>query len=498
MTGVGADNTPAHNGTQLGGGAKLLPFGPGDRIAEKYEVIRALGRGGVAFVVAARNVELDEIVALKFLRQEFLGDADLVDRFASEARASAKIENEHVAHILDVGAMPDGAPFIVREYLDGKDLGALLREAGTAPVECACEFLLQACEGLASAHALGIVHRDVKPDNLFLARSTQGLDVIKVLDFGISKLALTGSVIDGSGPHLTSMAVRGTPLYMSPEQIRNSSHLDARTDIWSLGCVLYRLLTGHAPFEASSITSLTASILEQPAPLMRERCPDVPEELETVVARCLAKNPDHRFQSVSQLAAALYPLAPRRARLSVERCSQILRHAGLTPVPIVLRTIPPPSHLPADLAATLQTTAENTRRTSDEPAHVDVPLAAPAPARRWKWPLLAGFCMLVVAGAFAARRPDFGATFAGATSIASTKGPEAPPSAGAAATPTTGDTTSPAPATTDLTEKANTSEVGTLDAKTPPIGSAAPKPRSHKPRKGISQTGTTQEIDVGF
>jgi serine/threonine protein kinase len=493
MTSVGADTTFAHRGARLAFDPKSPPLGEGDRVGEKYEVIRLVGSGGMTFVVEARNVERDEIVALKFLRPEFLVDQDLVEHFALGARAASKIENEYVARILEVGTMPDGAPFVVREYLDGKDLGALVREEGTAPVACACEFLLQGCEALAAAHALGIVHRDIKPDNLFLARSAQGLDVIKLLDFGISKLALTGSVVDGGGPRIESMAVRETPLYMSPEQIRASSELDARTDIWSLGCVLYELLTGHAPFEAPSITLLTASILERPSPSLRERRPDVPEELEVVVSRCLAKDPKRRFQTVSQLAAALYPFAPRRARLSVEHCSQILRHAGVTPAPFAQRTIPPPSKVPIDLAVTLQRAAGSTTRTSDEPTPVDVPLPAPAPARRWKASVWVAICTLVAAGAFAVR-PIFDAMLAGATSIVQETAPPAVP----AAAPGTAEMASPAPTMADVSGTPTSSEVDALDSKTPPTGSAAPKPKSRKSHKANSQTSASQEIDVGF
>jgi serine/threonine-protein kinase len=496
MTSVGADKTFAHNGVKREFDAKLLPFGEGDLIAEKYEVIGLLGSGGMAFVVAARHVELDELVALKFLRPEFLTDTDLVDGFAREARASAKIENEHVVRILDVGKTPEGGPFIAMEYLDGKDLGALLREEGVAPVACASEYVLEGCEALAAAHALGIVHRDVKPDNLFLASSTQGLDVIKLLDFGISKLALTGSVVDGSGPRVKSMSLMGTPVYMSPEQIRASSDLDARTDIWSLGCVLYQLLTGHAPFEAPSITSLTASILERPAPLLREHLREAPAELEAVVARCLAKDRAERFQSVSQLAAALFPFAPRRARLSVERCSQILRHAGLAPAPLViLRSNPPPSsgRLPSQAPPKIPTTpppkaVESTPPTSGEPTNVDVPLRPSEPARRRKAPLLAVVCVLVVAGALAALRSRLETMLSGPTSIATAVFRATPAPPVVATTPMPVDMTPPAPAI---------AEVDALDAKTPPTASAAPKPRTRKSR-AQSKSNSPQEVDVGF
>jgi serine/threonine protein kinase len=481
MTSVGADKTFAHSGAKLEFDPKTLPLNEGDRIADKYEVVRRVGSGAIAFVVAAKHIELGEIVAIKCLQPGFRADAGLVERFAREARAWAKIENEHVARFFDVGTLPDNTPFIVMEYVEGKGLGALLREKGTAPVACAVEYLLEGCEALAAAHASGVVHRDVKPDSLFLARSIQGLDVIKLIDFGISKVALTSSAVDGSGPRVKTMELTGTPAYMSPEQIRASTDLDARTDIWSLGCVLYELLAGHPPFEAASITLLTASILERPAPPLRERRPDVPEELEAVLARCLAKDPNRRFQSISQLAHALYPFAPRRAQLSVERCSQILRHAGLTPAPFIPQTIPPPNRPSLNLATTSATAAANAR-TTDEPTHVEMPLPTPATVRRWKTAFWAAVFLLVVAGVLAARHPTLDATLAGDTSVVTAAMKGTPPAAVAAT------------ATVDFTEKPTPSEADVLDTQTPPAASAVPKSKSRKPHapKG------TEEIDVGF
>jgi len=500
MTSVGADKTFAHSGAKLEFDLKSLPFAEGDRIADKYEVIRLLGSGTMAFVVAARHVELDKIVAIKCLRPEVLADVDLVDRFAREAREWAKIENEHVASVFDVGTMPNNAPFIVMEYVEGKGLGTLLREKGTAPVACATEYLLEGCEALAAAHAIGIVHRDVKPDSLFLARSTQGLDVIKLLDFGIAKLALTSSTVDGSGPRVKTMELTGTPVYMSPEQIRASTDLDARTDIWSLGCVLYELLAGHPPFEAASITFLTASILERPAPSLRERRPDVPEELEAVLSRCLAKDPNGRFQSVSQLAHALYPFAPRRAQLTVERCSQILRHAGLTPAPFVPPTIPPPHKsqpgfpTPATAAAKSRPPAATksrppaaaTTRTTEEAAPVEMPLPTAATVRRWKTAFWAAVFILVIAGALAARRSTLDVTLAGETSIATDAMKATPPPVVTATV------------TAEVTGKPSLPEADALETQTPPAASAVPKSKSKKSHAQKGASDTSQEIDVGF
>src|SRR5258705_4057024 len=199
-----------------------MPFREGEIIARKYEVIQLLGCGGMGFVVAARHLELDEKVALKFLRPECLANRDLVARFAREARASVKIKNEHVARVFDVGMLRDGAPFIVMEHLEGKDLCSMLAEERPLPIRSTAEYIMQACEALASAHAIGIVHRDIKPENLFLARRAHNVGLIKVLDFGISKVALTGCAIDNRLPLVKTSALVGSPMYMSPEQLRLS------------------------------------------------------------------------------------------------------------------------------------------------------------------------------------------------------------------------------------------------------------------------------------
>src|SRR5262245_16123903 len=173
-----------------------LPFAPGEIIGGKYEVGDLIGAGGMGFVVAAKHVDLGESVALKFLRREALAHEELVMRFATEARAAVRIKSEYVARVFDVGSLPDGVPFIVMEHLSGKDLCQFLHEQGQLPVRLAVEYVMQVCEALASAHSVGIVHRDIKPENLFLTDRAQGMNIVKVLDFGISKVALTGSAFD--------------------------------------------------------------------------------------------------------------------------------------------------------------------------------------------------------------------------------------------------------------------------------------------------------------
>jgi eukaryotic-like serine/threonine-protein kinase len=313
----------------------------GQVLAGKYRVERLLGEGGMGVVVAARHLQLDERVALKFMRPEALFNAEAVARFAREARAAVKIKSEHVARVTDVGTLENGAPYMVMEYLEGGDLLAWLKQQGRLPVEQAVEFVLQACEAIAEAHALGIVHRDLKPANLFVIRRPDGAWSVKVLDFGISKM--TG--VSGSGPDFgmtKTSAVMGSPHYMSPEQMRSVKDVDARSDIWALGVILYELLTGVTPFTGDSFPELVLKIAtDAPAPL-RNHAPDVSPALEQVVLRCLDKDPGTRFATVGELAVAVVEFAPRRGRLSVERISGVLKAAGMLASAMAL----PPSSNP--------------------------------------------------------------------------------------------------------------------------------------------------------
>jgi serine/threonine protein kinase len=279
----------------------------------------------MGFVVSALHVELRELVALKFLHAEALANPEIVARFATEARASVRIKSEHVARVFDVGTLPSGEPFMVMEHLKGKDLYEKLHDEGPFSIKVAVEYVIQVCEALAAAHSVGVVHRDIKPENLFLTQPAQGMNVVKVLDFGISKVALTGSAFDTGLPLVRTMMPMGSPVYMSPEQIRGSEDIDCRTDIWSLGCVLYELLTGVAAFDAPSLTQLSATILEKDPVPMRDLSPEIPVEIEAVVLKCLEKDAGRRFQNVAEFAIALYRFGPRRARLSAERCALLLK-----------------------------------------------------------------------------------------------------------------------------------------------------------------------------
>jgi len=297
-------------------------------------------------VVAAHHIELDERVAIKFLLPETLGNPDAVARFAREARAAVKIKSEHVAKVTDVGKLDNGAPYMVMEYLEGGDLSTWLTQRGPLPVEQAVEFILQACEAIAEAHALGIVHRDLKPANLFVIRRPDGGLSVKVLDFGISKMASVGGP-GGAGAMTRTSALMGSPLYMSPEQMQSSRDVDARGDVWALGVILYELITGATPFTGDSMPELVLQIMSAAPPPMSANASAIPAELEATIVRCLDKDRGKRFQTVGELAVALLPFGPKRSKVSVERISGVMRAAGLGGTGLALppssdATAPPP------------------------------------------------------------------------------------------------------------------------------------------------------------
>ncbi|WP_170319774.1 serine/threonine-protein kinase [Polyangium spumosum] len=273
---------------------------PGEVLLGKYRVERVLGKGGMGLVVAARHLSLGELFAIKFLSTSTIENAEVIERFEREARAAARLRGEHVARVHDVGRMENGAPYMIMEYLDGSDLHALVRRRGPLPVEEAVAYVLQACDGIAEAHAAGIVHRDLKPANLFLIRRPNGSPCVKVLDFGVARQTGVEEVA------LTATGVMlGSPMYMAPEQIARSKSVDARSDIWAMGVVLYELLTARGPFQGQTVLELVAAILQEEPPRPSELRPDLPAALEAVILRCLRKRSEERFQSMGELAAAL-------------------------------------------------------------------------------------------------------------------------------------------------------------------------------------------------
>jgi serine/threonine-protein kinase len=312
-------------------GSKLDKVGvrAGDILGGKYHVKRVLGVGGMGVVVEAHHVHLDERVAIKLLLSEALQNPEVVARFAREARAAVKIKSEYVARVIDVGILEHGEPYMVMEYLEGCDLAAMIRHKGAFRPDQAVELILQTCEAIADAHAQGIIHRDLKPPNLFCIKRSDGLLAVKVLDFGISKMTARRDS-SHEAPMTRTSAVFGSPLYMSPEQMLSTRDVDARTDIWALGVILYEMLTTRSPFDGETLPEVYARISSQPPPPLRDSCPDGPLALESVILKCLEKDRTRRYSNVGELALALLPFAPRRAHASVERIRRIIDLAGLS------------------------------------------------------------------------------------------------------------------------------------------------------------------------
>jgi serine/threonine protein kinase len=282
--------------------------GTGEVLLEKYQVQELLGEGGMGLVYRARHLHLKQDVALKFLRPTLVERPEAVERFLREARAMAQLRSEHVARVMDVAKLESGVPYLVMEFLHGSDLHTLL-DQGPLSIEDAIDYVVQACEAVGEAHMLGIIHRDLKPSNLFLTRRRDQSALIKVLDFGISKIPLDE---DGElGPIVTATnSVVGSPRYMSPEQIRSARKVDSRADIWSLGIVLHELVTANHPFPAETPWDTMAQILSRPPVPLRAQRADAPAELEAIVRRCLEKERNDRFADVASLVAALSAVVP--------------------------------------------------------------------------------------------------------------------------------------------------------------------------------------------
>jgi serine/threonine-protein kinase len=297
---------------------------PGDIVGEKYEVLRVLGSGGMGIVVAARHVQLGRMVAIKLLRRDMFARERSRARFEREGRVLATLVSEHVAKVHDIGTLETGEPFIVMELLEGETLGHRLRRIERLTVNDAVTIALHACEALAEAHAAGVVHRDLKPDNIFICKRLDDTEIVKLIDFGISKAGEEeASITMGS-------ELIGTPAYTAPEQLDAPGTVDARADVWSLGAVLYESLSGRRPFEAPRVMQLVSAILKAEPTRIDELAPGLPDGLGDVIHACLAKDPAKRIPSVRELARRLAPFA-REDTASLQRIESIERNRTSTP-----------------------------------------------------------------------------------------------------------------------------------------------------------------------
>ena len=318
---------------------------PGAIIDDKYRVEGVIGRGGVGLVVVATHVAMSQRVAIKMIRDDVPMQRELLDRFHREARAAAMIKSEHVARVLDVGRLPTGRPYIVMEYLEGEDLEKIVTR-GALPFTIAIDLCLQACEALAEAHRAGIIHRDLKPANLFVTRRADGSPIVKVLDFGISKIQpLTA---DRAGRSVETTSIMGSPGYMAPEQMKSTRDVDARADVWSLGAVLYEMVVGRPAFGGENMIEILNAIATCNPPPPSQIQPGVPADFDQVIARCLTQEPEHRFESIAHLAVALHPFASPAAAGLAERAVRIFQEpmpAYEEPAFASMRSEPRPSSL---------------------------------------------------------------------------------------------------------------------------------------------------------
>ncbi|MFN0252998.1 MAG: serine/threonine-protein kinase [Kofleriaceae bacterium] len=351
----------------------------GTVIDGKYRVEGVVGRGGMGTVYRAQHMALHEPVAIKILRRDAAADHEIVTRFLREGQLAVKLRSEHVARIHDISQTDDGLPYMVMELLEGADLGQLVEQYGALAAPIAVDLVLQSCDALVEAHSLGIVHRDIKPTNLFVSFRPDQTAIVKVLDFGISKSA------GGTDLSLTqTQSMLGTPAYMSPEQMRSARDVDQRTDIWSLGTVLYELVEARRPFEAESFSEMCVMVAVDPPRAMKNA-----PELTGVIMRCLAKSPGQRYANVADLMAELAPFAnnPDAARFYLTRARRVL---GLPESSPLLRpfsqsldsgpvaTVTPPSipiaHLTMRGPRALPAPTMSTTGNPDGPTRLDAPL----------------------------------------------------------------------------------------------------------------------------
>ena len=279
----------------------------GALLRDRYRVLRKLGAGGMGVVYEGEHVRIRKRVAIKCLHAQFAKNRDVLARFHREALAATAIGNEHIVEVTDLDHLADGTVFLVLEYLDGRDLGHDLDERGHLPVARAVHILSQMCEALAIAHDKGIIHRDIKPDNVFLVTRGGDPDFVKILDFGISKFRDVEE--DGAHGVTDTGSMLGTPLYMAPEQFSDTKTVDRRADIYALGGILFRALTGRTAYRGKTLSALIGEVMHGAPPDLRAHRPDLPEELARVVHRMLARKPEERFDDCDAVRIALRPFA---------------------------------------------------------------------------------------------------------------------------------------------------------------------------------------------
>jgi len=340
---------------------------PGDVVSGRYRVVRVIGHGGMGVVVEAVHEALGQRVAIKLLRPQGGSHEEAATRFLAEARALAQLKSVHFPRVTDVASLADGTHYFVMEFLDGHDLGAALAVDGVLSVAMTVDYALQVCEALAEAFVAGIVHRDIKPANLFLTKASDGSTLLKVLDFGISKYSPTATELSMTA----TRALMGSPRYMAPEQMRSMRRVDHRADIWSLGVVMHEALTGQPPFVGETLPEVCAAIAADDPVRVRQLRRDVPIELQDIILRCLAKDPEQRYKDVAQLATELVPFASADAAVTARRVGRIINGASQSILPPRMGA-PIPSLAPPALP---EPTLEPARESLDDATFVPPPSA---------------------------------------------------------------------------------------------------------------------------
>ena len=426
---------------------------PGDELVGtllggRYRIEKQLGEGGMGTVYIGVHEAIGKKVAIKCLNPEMAANRSVVERFKREARAATAAGNEHIIDVTDMGELPDGAPYIVMELLEGRELADLLDTVGPLPIGRAVTIMLEVCDALAAAHTKGIVHRDLKPENIFLVRRKRNPDFVKVLDFGIARFNEPATIGGGKNLTATGMTI-GTPHYMSPEQAQGLPGVDLQTDIYALGVILYEMLAGERPFNAETFPLLIVAIVTNDAPLIRMVRPDVPEGLDAAIQKCLAKDPEHRWTSVDELAEAIEPYAsmmdtPRVSRTSKRPTSRpgsapddnATRVGSKTPDPAEKRVAPTQEGVAGGLGPIAPTPKPKSApgvAAAPTPGPAPSPAPAPAPSTgsataleqkvaspRWPYAALAVGALIAVAGGLAV-------AFTGEEPVPDPETPDPPP-----------------------------------------------------------------------
>jgi serine/threonine protein kinase len=435
---------PSHTAAEDDGAPERI----GEVFAGKYRIVRLLGEGGMGRVYEAEHTSVGRRFAVKLLRRHLAANEQALARFRREARAAGALENEHIAAVLDFDTAPDGAPFLVMEYLEGRSLGQLLADEGPLPVSRAANALLQVCRGLEAAHAAGILHRDLKPDNLFVTRRADGSEHVKILDFGIAKLL--GERTDAA-PIQTGAAI-GTPFYMAPEQVRGDAPLDERVDIYALGVIFYELLSGQKPHPGDSANTVLAHVLTQSPLRLDTLRPGLPRGVVELVHRALAFEPRDRPASVRALAREIEGLVP----------PEVSREPGR----VELRAAASLAANRADVRATAPTLP--TPDSSAVSSGIEAPRARAGSRTKL---LLAAALLVPVAGAIAYRA---------VSGTAVPAAPEREPSSASVGVPSPG-VAEPTPAAALPPASGRSSEAAASPAPVEPGPSASGRPRGRPP-----------------